>query len=72
MSPCLPAADALLAVGIRRALDHINAGDLAGARRSLEVALSAAELNAGPDYPLDDEGDDRLTEHDAEDLLTSQ
>ena len=73
MSVLLPDAEHTLAVGIRRALALINAGDLIGARRALAVALEAAELLDAERERLErDPWDDRPDEHDAEDLRTSE
>ena len=71
MPALLPDAEHTLAVGIRQALAHIARGDLASARRSLEVCLAAAELlDAERERLRVDPWDDRPDEHDAEDLRT--
>jgi hypothetical protein len=73
MSALLPDAEHALAVGIRRALALIHAGDLDGARRALGVALEAAELlDAERERLAVDPWDDRPDEHDLEDLRTGE
>lgn len=72
-TPLLPSAEHALAVGIRRAIACLDAGDLVAAQRALAVALEAAELLDAERERLEvDPWDDRLTEHDAEDLRTSE
>jgi hypothetical protein len=72
MPALLPDAEHTLAVGLRRAIARLNAGDLAGAQRSLNVALAAAELLDEERERLErDPWDDRPDEHDAEDLRTA-
>ena len=70
MLPLMSDAEHTLVVGIHRAIDLINAHDPSGARRALEVALSAAEL-LDERETLDD-GDDGDDGRNLEDLRTSQ
>jgi hypothetical protein len=55
-TPLLPDAERALEVGIRRAIDRIDSGDLPGAQRALTVALDAAELLDAERETLDDAG----------------